>query len=162
MSADPELEYLTTSQIAELMGIKPKSVRMALWRGLMPEPDMILFGNNLWLRDTIEKWLKTRGKKRKRKRTRGARLHAAPRRTSLPRNARLSTIGRDPVKPLVQTTVSAEVAAKISGELRAEGHHCVIRDVQELAVADPDSLDYDRRMLQQRVARKLRGLKRRS
>ncbi len=162
MSAEPDLEYLTINQIAEVMGIKPRSVRMALWRGLMPEPDMILFGNNLWLRDTIDKWLKTRGKKRKHKRLRRERLQGSPqRRTSLPRNARLSTIGKDPAAPLVHTAVGEEIAAKIAGELRDEGHYCVIRDVQELAVADPDTLDYDRRMLQQRIARKLRGLKKR-
>ncbi len=162
MSADRELEYLTTSQVADLMGIKPKSVRMTLWRGLMPEPDMILLGRNLWQRETIDRWLKTRGKKRKRKRTRKQRLHTSPVRTYMPKNARISTAGSTPSDLLPATTVSPEIAKQIAAQIRAEGDHCTGRDVQELAGADPASLDYDRKKLQERVMRKLRGLKSRS
>jgi len=157
---DEHIEYLTTGQIAERLGIKPKSVRQTLWRGLMPEPDLIMFGNNLWLSDTIEHWLKTRGKKRKRKRTRPQRLHAAPHRTTLPRNAKLAKPAAT-AAPLVSSTVTAEMAKLVAAQLRNDGHYCTIRDVQELAVADPNSLEYDRQKLQQRVQRKLRGLKQR-
>jgi len=160
-AADEHIEYLTTGQVAERMGIKEKSVRQTLWRGLMPEPDLIMFGRNLWLTETIDRWLKTRGKKRKRKRTRRERLHAAPRRTVLPKNARIAR-STAPAVPLELSTVNVETAKLVAAQLRGDGHYCTIRDVQELAVADPHELDYEARKMQQRVQRKLRGLKSRS
>jgi hypothetical protein len=158
MSAEPQLEYLTTSQVAERIGVKPKTVRQTLWRGLMPEPDLILMNHPLWLADTIDQWRAKKGKIRKKSRrvTRPERVKRVPA-TTLPKNARLSR-GSAPSEPLVQATVSKEIAAKIAATLRAEGQHCTVPDVQTLAQTDPDELDYDRRKLQQRINRKLREL----
>jgi hypothetical protein len=163
VSVEPEPEYLTTRQVAARLGIKPDSVRQALWRGLLPEPDLILLGRNLWLIDTIDRW---RSKKhiprKKRERVRRSERLRKTATTKLPRKLKLSPEGAAPGAPLVETTVSVETAAHIAAALRNDGHHCITRDVQELAVADPAGLDYDRRKLQQRVQRKLREIAKRS
>ncbi len=160
-------EYLTMTQIAAKLGIKYRTVNMNRWRGLMPEPDMILLGRPLWLEETIDKWNanRRRGRKGSRK-TRKARKARAlknrrepVKRNSLPSGARLSNTGAsaDALPPVA--AMDADVAAKIASLLRNDGHHCTSRDVQELALANPDGLDYERRKLQQRVMRKLRGIK---
>ncbi len=158
MSADDE--YLTVRQVADFVGLKPRSVEMALYRGSMPEPDMVVFGRNLWLRDTIVKWRKTRYKRRKFKH-RKDRLKT-PGTDGLPKNLRVAGAAKNRIdeRPAVEA-MSGDVAKVIAAALRSEGHYCTVRDVQELAVADPEALDYDRRKLQQRVLRKVRGIKQR-
>jgi len=53
-------DFLTTNQVAELLGIKPGSVRTARQRGRFPLPDMVQLGHPLWSRGTIERWAKSR------------------------------------------------------------------------------------------------------
>ncbi len=160
MSADPHLEYLTVKQVAEKLGIQARSVYQSMWRGLMPEPDLVLLNHPLWLPDTIDRWRQKKWKHRKKSRrvTRKARLARPASTNRLPPRAKLSRDGAAGAAPLPQATVMADVARAVAAKLRDEGHHCTGRDVQELAQADPADLDYDRRKLQQRVNRKLREL----
>lgn len=162
MSAEPQSEYLNTVQVAERLGIKAASVRQSLWRGLMPEPDLILMNHPLWLVETIDRWRAKKNKPRKRRRrgvTRKQRIRTVPSTAaSLPKNTRLSRDGASSA-PLAEATVTAETARVIAAAVRQEGHHCTTRDVQELAQADPHDLDYERQKLQQRVMRKIRALK---
>jgi predicted DNA-binding transcriptional regulator AlpA len=55
-------DYLTTKQVAELLGVQPKTVRQYLWRERdnFPEPDERVGPLPLWKKETIEKWRKQR------------------------------------------------------------------------------------------------------
>ncbi len=151
-------EYLTVTQIAERLGIQVRSVYQSRWRRLLPEPDLILLNHPLWLTDTIDNWRNKTIKQRKRRRKR-IKTRVTPKSVNaLPSRAKLSTAGASSL-PLPQATITADMAAGIAAALRNEGHHCTTRDVQELAQADPDDLDYDTRKLQQRVMRKVRAAK---
>jgi predicted site-specific integrase-resolvase len=48
--------YLTSKQIAELLGISPKTISAYKARGQMPLPDKEYGRTPLWSYDTIEKW----------------------------------------------------------------------------------------------------------
>jgi len=48
--------YLTSKQIAELLGISPKTISAYKARGQMPKPDKEYGRTPLWSYDTIEKW----------------------------------------------------------------------------------------------------------
>lgn len=54
--------YLTTKQVAELLGVQPKTVRQYLWRERdnFPEPDDRAGPLPLWKEATIEKWRQDR------------------------------------------------------------------------------------------------------
>lgn len=150
---DEQLEYLTTAQVAERVGIKKQTVTQTLYRRLMPQPDLILFGIPLWMPETIDAWRAQCKKGRKKVRSRRTRKS----RTVPPKNAKLSTVGAvSDFRPAGGVT-DEETAKRIAAELRGEGHHCTAADVLELAVADPDRLSYERRRLQHRVQRKVRG-----
>jgi hypothetical protein len=49
-------DILDTAQVADLLGIRPASVRQARWRGRMAEPDIVLSGRPGWRRQTIDAW----------------------------------------------------------------------------------------------------------
>ena len=54
-------DYLTTKQVAELLGVQPKTVRQYLWRDEeFPAPDERVGPLPLWKKETIEKWQKSR------------------------------------------------------------------------------------------------------
>lgn len=53
-------DYLTSDQVAEAAGIKPSSVYRYRQRGDIPEPDQYVGRTPVWLRTTIDEWLKTR------------------------------------------------------------------------------------------------------
>jgi hypothetical protein len=48
--------YLTSKQVAELLGVSPKTISAYKVRGQMPAPDKEYGRTPLWLYDTIEKW----------------------------------------------------------------------------------------------------------
>ena len=48
--------YLTSKQIAELLGISPKTISAYKARNQMPKPDKEYGRTPLWSYDTIEKW----------------------------------------------------------------------------------------------------------
>lgn len=48
--------YLTSKQVAELLGLSPKTIGAYKARGQMPLPDKEYGRTPLWLYDTIEKW----------------------------------------------------------------------------------------------------------
>lgn len=52
--------YMTTKDIAELLGVTPKTVRQYLWRGDMPKEDMKVQQMPLWKEATIKAWQKER------------------------------------------------------------------------------------------------------
>jgi hypothetical protein len=58
-----ESEYLTATQVAELLGIKPGSFRTKVHRGSFPGPDLVLDrasntgSKPLWLKKNVEKYL---------------------------------------------------------------------------------------------------------
>jgi hypothetical protein len=170
VTAHSDPEYLTTRQVAERIGVRPRSITQALWRGHMPEPDLTLLDHHpLWLVDTIDKWQAARQKYGRRWKTKGKRAKRGERKTrkqrirtvpvaNVPRNAPLSKAEASPNEPLPVSTITAESAAVIAAAMRLDGHFCTTRDVQELAAADPDSLDWERQKLQVRVRRKIRGL----
>ncbi len=151
-------EYLTVTQVAARLGIQVRSVYQSRHRRLLPHPDLILLNHPLWLPDTIDSWRKKTIKERKRHRRRKRRKPLPTSVNALPSKAKLSSDGASS-KPLPAATITAEMAAGIAAALRNDGHHCTTRDVQELAQADPDDLDYDTRKLQQRVMRKVRAAK---
>lgn len=48
--------YLTSSQVAEILGVSPKTISSYKARGQMPAPDRQYGRTPLWRYDTIEKW----------------------------------------------------------------------------------------------------------
>lgn len=53
--------YLTTKDVAELLGVQPKSVRQYRWRDEeFPAPDEHAGPMPLWKEETIERWRKNR------------------------------------------------------------------------------------------------------
>jgi predicted DNA-binding transcriptional regulator AlpA len=48
--------YLTSKQVAELLGVSPKTISAYKARGQMPKPDKEYGRTPLWSYDTIEKW----------------------------------------------------------------------------------------------------------
>lgn len=53
--------YLTTKQVAELLGVQPKTVRQYLWRDEeFPEPDERAGPLPLWKKESITRWRKNR------------------------------------------------------------------------------------------------------
>lgn len=52
--------YMTTKDIAERLGVTPKTVRQYLWRGDMPKEDAKVQQVPLWKEETIEKWRQNR------------------------------------------------------------------------------------------------------
>lgn len=54
--------YLTTKQVAALLGVQPKTVRQYQWRERdnFPEPDERVGPLPLWKEETIEKWREQR------------------------------------------------------------------------------------------------------
>lgn len=50
--------YLTTKEVAALLGVQPKTVRQYRWRKTdrFPEPDEQAGPLPLWKKDTIERW----------------------------------------------------------------------------------------------------------
>lgn len=48
--------YLTSKQVAELLGVSPKTISAYKARNQMPKPDKEYGRTPLWLYDTIEKW----------------------------------------------------------------------------------------------------------
>ncbi|MFY9263238.1 MAG: transcriptional regulator [Actinomycetaceae bacterium] len=48
--------YLSTSQAAEHLGIKPGTFRSYLQKGLTPEPDAYVGNAAGWLPQTIDEW----------------------------------------------------------------------------------------------------------
>lgn len=62
-AAPPELEPLGQSDVADLLKVKPATVRVWNDRGIFPEPDFVLSGRHTgWYRSTIESWAKTTGR----------------------------------------------------------------------------------------------------
>jgi len=60
-------DYLTTVQVAELLGVKPNTVhgyRAARRAGYFPEPDLEELGHPLWLPTTIEAFRNSRTRPR--------------------------------------------------------------------------------------------------
>jgi predicted DNA-binding transcriptional regulator AlpA len=48
--------YLTSKQLAEILGVSPKTISAYKARGQMPEPDRVYGRTPLWSYATIEKW----------------------------------------------------------------------------------------------------------
>lgn len=48
--------YLTSKQLAEILGVSPKTISAYKARGQMPAPDKIYGRTPLWSYETIEKW----------------------------------------------------------------------------------------------------------
>ena len=157
MNNEPDVEYLTAKQVAERIGVARQTVSVYLWRKSMPEPDLVLLGRPLWLPETIDHWRSQRYVRyRKRRKGRRSRPRLLPT-DQPPKNAKLSNLGaKSEFRPAAG--VNEVTAREVAAALRGEGHHCTAQDVLDLAQADPDSLVWERRKLQQRVQRKLRGI----
>jgi predicted DNA-binding transcriptional regulator AlpA len=55
----PSYEILTVDDVAELLGVKPRSIHLYIWRRTIPTPTYV--GRTpTWTRDTIETWLADR------------------------------------------------------------------------------------------------------
>ncbi len=50
------------SEIAELLGVAPATVRQWAWRGLLPEPEFRVSERPAWRWSTIEQWAKETGR----------------------------------------------------------------------------------------------------
>lgn len=53
-------ELLDTAGVADLLGVKPATVRTYLMRGSIPEPDYRLSGRPIWLGATMRRWVSER------------------------------------------------------------------------------------------------------
>lgn len=53
-------DLLDSSAVAELIGVKPATIRTYRHRGDMPPPDRTIGRTPVWLRDTIDRWLAER------------------------------------------------------------------------------------------------------
>jgi predicted DNA-binding transcriptional regulator AlpA len=55
-------EYLDVKAVADLLGVKPQTVRAYKHRGDagFPEPDLVITGHPAWRRETIEAWIARR------------------------------------------------------------------------------------------------------
>jgi predicted DNA-binding transcriptional regulator AlpA len=58
-------QWLTTKEVAKLLGIKEGTVRGWASRGRMPPPDGHVGPSNIWKRETIERWAAQRPRKGK-------------------------------------------------------------------------------------------------
>lgn len=54
--------YMTSTQVAEYLGISPKTISAYKSRGQMPEPDRTYGRTPLWRKDTIDQWRVTVGR----------------------------------------------------------------------------------------------------
>jgi hypothetical protein len=165
MSDDPSA-YMTCQDVADLAGIKRKSVWEQLSRGELPEPDLVWMRHPLWLPETIKDWRDnmhgsktrkpSRRKKRKAKLKRSERIKVPSTNTGRPpRIAKPSSNGAS--VPVV-SAVSEQIAKQIAAALRADGHHATTADVMNLSGSTGED-DHERDLLRQRVQAKLRGLK---
>lgn len=57
-------ELMGYAEIADLLGVKRRTVRQWRWAGRFPEADASLSGTSLWLRHTVEEWAKERDERR--------------------------------------------------------------------------------------------------
>lgn len=158
MSADPDQEYLTAQQVADLRGITLKTLREALSRGRAPEPDLIVRTHTYWLPETIERWNARKGKRGQVKiprkhRVRGKQADKPPRVKTL--------YGEKVEAPPEVTIIRKPRAREIAQALREEGFYVTSDDVMALAAHDGDRLPHEREQLRQRVLAKVRGLQRR-
>ena len=53
-------DMLSTREVAELVGVKPASIRRYRVRGTFPEPDGYVGVTPWWYRSTVEAWLAKR------------------------------------------------------------------------------------------------------
>ena len=53
-------KYLTSTEVAELIGVKPVTIGAYRNRGQMPEADEVFGVTPLWKPATIAKWIKKR------------------------------------------------------------------------------------------------------
>ncbi len=149
-----EKEYLTAQQVADYLGIQLPSVYTMSCRGSMPAPDLYLMKRPLWLPETIDAYKASRFKRRRKTRTKRKHRVKAP---SLAAPERGVKVRQGATNNGVPLEIDEETALAIAGALREGGLHCTKRDVVELAAADPDTLDYERRSLQTRILIRLRA-----
>lgn len=53
---------LGAREVADLLGVKPQTVHMWAYRGLMPEREATVSGQPAWFRSTIEAWARANGR----------------------------------------------------------------------------------------------------
>jgi predicted DNA-binding transcriptional regulator AlpA len=57
---DHDEELLDVAQIADIVGVKPATIRQYAHRGDMPKPDRRFGRSPAWRRSTIARWLEDR------------------------------------------------------------------------------------------------------
>lgn len=168
MSAQPMPEYLDAAGIAERLGVKRESVWQSIWRGHLPEPDIVILGHKLWLVDTIEQWEKLKWQRHAKRpaivRQEAARTPRRPPRIrrsgatlpKQPRAARKRTRAGASERPAV-SSLTEQQASEIAAALRSSGVTCTTADVMLLVDHDGEGLDYERDVLRQRIVQRVKA-----